>query len=78
MIRKLELDIPDDAFRRLTALAEVLGIGVDNIVELLLERADEGIQRPGSWEQDWLGQVVGDCEVEDAWLRSVQKAGETK
>lgn len=76
MTRRLDLDIPDDAFRRLTALAEVLGIGVDNIVELLLEDADEGIQRPDSWQRDWLAQVFGDIQVEDAFLRSVAQAGE--
>jgi chloramphenicol 3-O-phosphotransferase len=76
MIRRLELDIPDDAFRRLTALAEVLGIGVDSIVELLLERVDEGIQRRGSWERDWLAQVFGDLELEDALMRSIEQANE--
>lgn len=74
MRRRLELDIPDDAFGRLQALAEVLGLGVDGLVERLLERADEGIQRPGSWECGWLAEVVGDCPVEDAWLRSVEEA----
>jgi hypothetical protein len=77
MKRQLELDIADDAWGRLVALGEVLGIGPADIVELLLERADEGIQRPGSWEQGWLAEVVGDCEVEEAWLRSVRQAAGT-
>ena len=76
MKRRLELDIHDDAWRRLEALGEVLGVGPADVVELLLERADEGIQRPGSWEQGWLAEAVGDCEVEDAFLRSVRQAAQ--
>jgi hypothetical protein len=73
---KPELVLTDDAFRRLVALGEVLGVGPAEILEQLLERVDEGIQRPGSWEYGWLAEVVGDAEVEEAWLRSVRQAAQ--
>lgn len=36
---------------------------LDELVCELLNRADDGLERPGSWERGWLEQVYGDVEA---------------
>jgi hypothetical protein len=67
MKRTLNLDIPDDAWRRLEAVAAVLGMGPDAVVRMVLEQLDAGILRPGSWERGHAEELYGEDAVEYAF-----------
>jgi hypothetical protein len=67
MTRKLELEIPDGAWRRLENVAAVLGMRPDAVVRMVLEHLDNGILRPGSWERSHAEDLFGEDPVEYAW-----------
>ena len=33
---------------------------VEEVINLLVDHAQQGVYRPGAWERDWLCQVFGD------------------
>lgn len=66
-MKRLELDIPDDAFRRLENVGAVLGMRPEAVVRMVLEHLDAGILRPGSWERGHAEELYGEDAVECAW-----------
>lgn len=65
------VDVSDDVYARL----QVLGRGdeqfapapVDAVVGELIDHAQQGVYRPGSWERPWVMQAFG-----DAWLAHLE------
>ncbi len=54
---KITLELPEDTLR----LLEIVGNGHAEAALLeLVERATQGVTRPGCWERAWLRQVFGD------------------
>ena len=67
MKRRLELDIPAEAFRRLENVGAVLGMKPPAVVRMVLEHLDAGILRPGSWEREAAEELFGEDAVEYAF-----------
>jgi hypothetical protein len=45
----------------------LLAGSVEEVVELLVDHAQQGVYRPGAWERAWLCQVFG-----DDWLQHME------
>lgn len=54
----LTLEIDDRVAGLLAVLAEDGNVG--DVVKTLIDHAQQGVFRPGSWERDWLAHVFGD------------------
>ena len=57
---KIELNIPSPVAELLAALDEKGN--VKNVLLQLIDHAQQGVYRPGSWERDWISQVFYDFE----------------
>jgi hypothetical protein len=58
---KLTLDLSESTLR----LLEVVGNGhAETALLALVERATQGVTRPGCWERAWVRQVFGDEWIE--------------
>ena len=55
---KIEIEISDTVAGLLGVLSED-GI-IKEVVEQLIDHAQQGVYRPGAWERDWLCQAFGD------------------
>ncbi len=56
---KIEIEVTPQVLRLLSVLGEP-----KDVIEKLIDHAQQGVYRPGSWERPWLGQAFG-CGFED-------------
>lgn len=62
---KVTIDVPDE----MLPLLQLVGNGSAETALLeLIERAAQGVTRPGCWERPWLRQVFG-----DEWLSELEQ-----
>ena len=54
---KLTIELDEETVRLLQVLSEH---GAEAVLRELVDRAIDGVRRPGSWERQWLYQAFGD------------------
>lgn len=59
--RRITIELDPIPYRLLEALTrgEYAPQSVEEVVERLLDHAQQGVYRPGAWERGWLCQVFG-------------------
>lgn len=70
--RKIEIDLPAATWTRIDRLAahlpkDAVRTPLESFVADLLDHAQQGVYRSGSWERDWLLQCVGEEPVNSAY-----------
>jgi hypothetical protein len=65
-MRTITLEVHDTVYSLLEVLAEG-GMTVEDVVGLLIDHAQQGVYRPGSWERHWLMQAFG-----DTWIKGLE------
>lgn len=65
-MRTITLEVHDTVYSLLEVLAED-GMTVEDVVGLLIDHAQQGVYRPGSWERDWLMHAFG-----DEWIKGLE------
>lgn len=69
---KIEIEIDRETALKLAALApptrktSALRSKVVNVLNILIDHAQQGVYRPGAWERGWVCQAFG-----DEWLENV-------
>lgn len=64
---RISIDVSPTVFMLLRVLGGVIPAGgtdaaaVQKVVETLVDHAQQGVYRPGSWERGWLQQAFGDA-----------------
>lgn len=74
--RRVTIELPQEQWARLALLADAAGLDPERLLRMLLEHVDGGLQVPGSWEREWLEDILGDHAVESAWLAHVAGAAQ--
>ncbi len=67
---RVTIDVTDTVYALLQVLGHDENFGpasVEAVVERLVDHAQQGVYRPGSWERGWLHQAFG-----DAWLSQLE------
>jgi hypothetical protein len=62
-VTEITITITDEVAARLAILTDPSGVGVPDPAQTiyeLIDHAQQGVYRPGSWERPWLMQVFGD------------------
>jgi len=67
--KKITVEVSDTVYQLLQVLAdggafEGRALTVEDIVDQLIDHAQQGVYRPGAWERDWLCQAFGDEWIE--------------
>ena len=65
-MRTIALEVDGTVYGLLKVLAED-GLTVEDVVGLLIDHAQQGVYRPGSWERHWLMQAFG-----DKWIKGLE------
>ena len=70
--RTIELDLPDDVWKRIERLAGgmqwVDGMQpVEGLLTHLIDHIQQGVYRSGAWEREWLSQCVDEAAIQKAW-----------
>lgn len=58
-MKNLTIELTDGEQERLSQLAALAGFTTQTLTVRLFDHVDQAITRPGSWERDWLAQIVG-------------------
>lgn len=57
---KVTLEVSEPVYGLLQTIADANGGSVEAVLQDLIDHAQQGIYRPGSWERSWLIQAVGE------------------
>lgn len=67
MSRPITVNVSDTVYALLEVLGRDSGASVEDVVGELIDHAQQGVYRPGSWERPWPMQAFG-----DAWLEHLE------
>lgn len=62
-LRQITVEVSDTVYQLLRVLGpagQPDAIAVATVLELLIDHAQQGVYRPGSWERQWVVQVFGE------------------
>jgi hypothetical protein len=57
-MKQVTVEMNDTVYALLRTLSEAPA-GVDDVILKLIDHAQQGVYRPGSWERGWLSQAFG-------------------
>ena len=66
MRRTLNVDLDERTWRFERLAVAPPGLTVEGFIAVLLDHVQQGVHWPGSWEREWLAQVLGAEAIEEA------------